>query len=623
MGKWISKDKSDRISDVMFKNFPDDPIAEFLRTKEFERYIPDMSGKSPEEIKDFMDYNLAIRLGNEIPELGKHIACLNPMFVESPDSIITNPKGIDVYTRVSEKENGYRMQLHLGPHPAITFALSIDGKRKMLRDVTAITRQFINYDLRMFPELWGALKRLPVMIGDAELINKNHTHMAGFNRLDERVARNWPNRETGKVPEDKLEKYFSRQKIFDENKWPTEDYELTLAFHGLFAISDPSTWEKSRKKQSEKMISLCKYPVNYYDVDCMLDLLADFIEKKEINSKVVERVQVFNKDELKDYIASKGVKALSKTEILEEDEGQEGLEGVVVVQYGEKNKEPVTEFSKSIKIKRYETIDCALLGLYLKKKADGLAQENLKGALLGLWDHEFECYLPVCKVNLDIDGPQITEQHQKDRLNDFNANLLDAVSELEEDPDSIKTLWDTYIKEAEIKSKHYLGIVPDDMNKFMNSIPKGSQFSKLLSRYNRNRKKYENTPKKSSTKADKWIHEHQRFLEAIADLKENYPSIQREVKAYLDLAGEIKSKKLVKPQYRISTENPLIIEAKVFGIKYLKNPMAAGFHSWYCDSFHFNNCYAERLRPDKITTEDYPRIQKIAKANSSDRKRIH
>ena|GEM_PF-2110493 len=622
MGKWISKEKSDSISSVMFKNYPDDSVAEFLRAKEFERYIPDMSGKSKEYIKDFMEYNLAIRLGDEIPVLGKHIACLNPMFVESPDSIITNPKGINVYTRVSEKENGFRMQLHIGPHTAKTMVVEIDGKRRMLRDVTAITRQFVNYDLRMFPELWDAFKRLPVMIGDAELINKKHTHLAGFNRLDERVARNWPNRETGKVPEDKLEKYFSRPKIFDENKRPTEDYELTLAFHGLFAISDPSTWEKSRKKQAQKMISLCKYPVNYYDVDCLLDELADFIETKEINSKVVERVQVYDQDELKKYIALKGVKALSKTDILNEDEDQEGLEGVVVVQYAEKNNEPVTEFSKSIKIKRYETIDCALLGLYLKKKADGLAQENLKGALLGLWDHEFECYLPVCKVNLDVEGPQIKEQHQKDRLNDFNEKLLEAVSELEEDPDSVKTLWDAYILESEIKSKHYLGIAPDNMDKFMRSIPKGSQFSKLLARYNRNRKKYENPPKKSSTKADKWIHEHQRFLQAVADMKDNYPSIQREVKSYLDMAGEIKSKKLVKPQYRISTENPLIIEAKVFGIKYARHALAAGFHSWYCDSFHFNNCYAERLRPDKITTEDYPRIQKIAKANSSDRKRI-
>ena len=76
------------------------------------------------------------------------------------------------------------------------------------------------------------------------------------------------------------------------------------------------------------------------------------------------------------------------------------------------------------------------------------------------------------------------------------------------------------------------------------------------------------------------------------------------------------SRKLVKPQFILDTTEPVILEAQVFDIKYSLNPMPAGFHSWYCDSFKFSNCFAERVRHDKATTTDYATIYSLADRNT-------
>jgi hypothetical protein len=92
---------------------------------------------------------------------------------------------------------------------------------------------------------------------------------------------------------------------------------------------------------------------------------------------------------------------------------------------------------------------------------------------------------------------------------------------------------------------------------------------------------------------------------------------------YFSQAAEIKkiSAKLVHPHMLLDTSNPIILEAKVFGLKWGASPFAAGFHSWYGRGFNFNNCFAERVRYDKQTTTDYPTLYRIAKMNTPPAKR--
>lgn len=603
MGKWVGEEAKGRIAEAMFKNFKNTPAEVFLRS-EFERYIPQFTSWSDEEITDFIDYQRAIWLEGKMPVLGKEIACLNPAFVANVDSI---KMGDFVYTRAAVKENGYRFQLHNGLHES-----------NFPEEASAFTRQFTPYDLRMFPELDDIFPFLPVMIGDAELINKKHKHLAGFNRVQERIpnVKYWPNRETGKISDELLEQYL-KSDMFINGK-PTEDFEMTLAFHGLFAISRPDTWEQAYEIQRDNLISFCRIPMNYSEVDEMLDRLAKHIEAYKLNARVAERVTFTDKRKLKQYV---------------QENEEKGLEGTVVVQYAEHpDGTPRFDCAKSIKIKAYETIDAILLGIYLHKKEDGITETNLKGALLGLYDGEHDCYLPVCKVNLDPEGVQIKkearedeEEGKKEKLIKFNKELVEILKDAKEDPDSVITLYETYKMEAKKKLECYLqdAITDEDITSLFDEMPRGHDFRDLLTDYNRHRKDYEDGlgTKKSHSKKDRWIQQHKQILSVIDKLKE-FPKLHKEVLTYFSRAGEINtvSKKLIKPQLRLDTTEPIIIEAKVFDIKWSLNPMAAGFHSWYCNSFKFNNCFAERIRYDKASTTDYKTIYEIARANTVRRK---
>lgn len=595
MGKWVGEEAKGRIAEAMFKSFKDTPAEVFLR-KEFERYIPEFTKFDDAEITEFIDYQTAVWLEGRMPELGRPIACLNPTFVGSVDKITVHPT---IYTRAAIKENGYRFQLHNGPHNSL--------------GLSAFTRQFTPYDLRMFPELHDVFPFLPVMIGDAELISNKHKHLAGFNRVQERIpnAKYWPNRETGKIRDELLEQYL-KSDMFVDGK-PTEDFEMTLAFHGMFAISHPDTWDLSGKIQLANMISFCSIPMNYYKVDVMLDRLVNYIKAKELNARVVERKIFMNKQELRNYVKANEEK---------------GLEGTVVVQYAEDlSGTPVFDCAKSIKIKAYETIDCVLLGVYLHKKEDGITESNLQGVLLGLYDSEHDCYLPVCKANLDPNGAQIKTQDQRERLITLNKDLAEILKEKKENPDSVRMLYDIYIDEARLKLQHYLkrDVTAQDVAGLFNEMPRGTDFIYMIAEYDLNQKEYDAGKlgtKKSSPKAERWVQKYKPVLSATMQLGKSSKKLYYEVISYFKHAPAIKSasQKLVKPQLRLDITEPIIIEAKVFDIKWSLNPMAAGFHSWYCNSFKFNNCFAERIRHDKKSTTDYQTIYDIARVNTVRRK---
>ena len=565
MGRHLDSDVSDKISEVMFSSFGQTEAELFLR-KELERYIPQFAGWDALDIRDFIDYQRSVWLNSRIPELGKPIASLNPTFTESVKKI-----DISGYTRVSVKENGYRFQLHNNANNS-----------------KAYTRQFTPYDLKMFPELTDEIDKLPVMIGDAELINKKHPHLAGFNKVQERIpdARYWPKKGQHSLDDALLKEYFSRP-LF-KNGYPVDDFTLTLAFHGIFAIADPETWSKPKDKQLASLSSFCSLPMNYERVDELLDELNRYIKENEIDARVVERVVVKDTDELENYVAEKE---------------RQNLEGVVIVQYSPE------KFSKSIKIKKYETIDTVLLGV-------DFSDQGLKSAYLGLYDESFECYLPVCKVNLDPAGVQIKTADQRARLEKLNSELL-VLLKNKKSNNKLTTLYDVYLMEAKIK----LGIyeMPDVVEKMFEEFPRGQNFQVLMEKYNSAKEDY-NSGKKKSTKTDQWIYNYKDVLSVFSSLeKKKYSSLMK----YLSKASEIKSvsKRLDQPDVIVDTTEPIIIETQVFDIKRRINPYAAGFHSWYGNSFYFNNCFADHVRYDKSTTTDYETVHDIAHSNSGRSKR--
>lgn len=593
MGRFISKDREGRISEILFREFKDTAKDRFLRA-ELERYVPLFAKATEKEIISFADYTRELWTRKRMPELGKAIASLNPTFVDSIDNIVVAPHDYKVYTRGSVKENGYRMQLHIGPQEPV-----------LLPDASAFTRQFTRYDLRMFPELHSIFFRLPVMIGDAELINRKFKHLAGFNRVQERIPNMhyWPRKGELGIDDSFLEAYLNSS-LFKEG-YPKEDFELSLAFHGLFAIADPSTWYTQREVQLKNLISLCNLPVNYRRVDELLDRLAEFIEANQLNARVAERRIITNKNQLRSFVA--------------ENEKMD-LEGTVVAQYATLNGKPSFKFAKSYKIKKYETIDTVLLGVYLDKKSEGLEEENMKGLLLGLYDEEFRCYVPVCRVNVNPYGVQIKTEGQRDRLVRLRAQLVDSLKD-KYTGGSIVTLYDVYIMEAKIKLQIMLQgkIDPDRIVDFMAEMPRNQDFLSLLGTYEKDIDKYNKVSKRrKSSKKDNWINTYKDILGAILDLRHENRNRYRHIRNYFREFNKIRntSRKLVKPQIIIDTSEPIILETRVFDIKYSLNPFAAGFHSYGLNSFKFNNCYAEFIRYDKITTTDYATIHRLAKMNT-------
>ncbi len=582
MGVFLSEEVSERIGNAMFKNFSNSESEEFLK-KELERYKPQFTGWEEKDILEFIEYQRRVWLERVVPEIGTPITSLNPTFVDGVEGIQTSAEGLTIYTRASIKENGYRFQLHNAPKKA-----------------TAFTRQFTPYDLRMFPEFKDLFSQLPVMIGDTELINAKYPHLAGFNRVNARIpnTKYWPLKGTTTIDEAVLKEYLKSEMF--EKGLPTEEFKMTLAFHGLFAISDPDTWNKPRKKQLESLESVCSIPMNYRRVDELLDVLRDFSEQKGLNARIVERKIASSEKELQDYVAQNAAK---------------GLEGTVIVQYAEDQEgKPSLALGKSIKIKTYETVDAVLLGVYLHKKEDGLKQENLKGALLGLYDKTLNCYLPVCKVNLDSEGVQIKTDGQRERLTNLRQGLVEAISTKQEATE-LTTLEDVFVEYS--KRKLSCTFEETEISRLFKDLPRGENLLSLLELYKDNKKAYEQGlgNKKSDTKKDKWVQENKELLAKLLGLnKKNYA----EITGFLSQYSEVKtvSKKLVKPQFLVDTTEPVIVEAQVFDMKWKLNQYCAGFKPEQMYSFQFNNCFAERVRNDKSTTTDYETIAKIAEMNT-------
>ena len=552
---------------------------------ELVRYIPQLAGRTDQEIADFADYQRGVYLLGKMPEFGRPIASLNPTFVDSVDSIELTRKDHTIYTRASIKENGYRLQLHLS------------GVAR------AFTRQFTSYDLRMFPELQETFAKLPVMIGDAELINRRFTHLAGFNRVQLRIPNQtyWPRDGEVGHSQEFLDGYFSDPGLFlDGQSLP--DTELTLCFHGLFAIAHPKTWNEPRRVQLENLISLCNLPVDYCRMDSLLDELAKFIEEKGLNARVVERIRMIDgiSEELKTYV--------NKNE-------EAGYEGTCVVQTIRDRNGRLVVAPRSVKIKTYETLDCILLGLYLNRKEDGLAEENIKDALVGLYDESLGVYLPATKVNLDPNGVQIKTDGQRERLTALRRELSMIVENRIDNKRKVHTLYDAFLMQGKIVMKYIFGEEKASAVSFedvLENLPSRSNLFDLYETFVSDRLAFVGGSAKLSTVPQKFVAKYVSFFQAIYELDKkakdrffNYFSKVKHVRTV--------SAKLVKPQIVVDTDMPIILETLVFDIKWGTSPCAAGFHSWFMNSFCLSNAFAERVRHDKSTTTDYGTVHALAR----------
>ncbi len=608
MGKRIAEDKQAVLTERLQTMFGSSAAEQFLY-KEMERYLPQFAGLTEDEFQNFVQYQQAVYLNGEIPTLGRPLASLNPTFIDSIETIKLSHAGETVYTRASIKENGFRMQLHRGTEAA----------------ANAFTRQFTRYDLRILPELAKIIDTLPVMIGDGELINKHYPHLAGFNRLHERIpdARYWPTKgETG-LNDEFVAAYLQREEFFKDGK-ALPEFECTIAFHGLFAIADPSTWNRSKEEQAASLISLCPLPMNYRRVDELLTALESHLKQHQSSARVVERLFIPDRKTLQRYVTEKE---------------EQGLEGVCVVQHLETTDPAAAfRFAKSSKIKKYETIDTALLGLYYgRTKEDESGEEEkiensdeeskkvIRGALLGIFDQSLGKYLPVCKVNLDPEGVQIKTEGQRQRL----EKLRDEVSMLVQQrttTEPITTLYDVYLTQGKTTATVLLHdeTIAHRVITLIQNLPRGKDLFSLLHDYEANRTEYETGlrgKKKTSPRAEQYIDEYLDVFQRITALREEKSQFKR-FQHYFSRVSEIRnvSKRLVQPDLLVDTENPIVLETQAFDIKWGESPFPAGFHSWYCNSLKFNNVFAERIRHDKSTTTDYETIFKLARINTVKKK---
>ncbi len=585
MSRFVTPETSLRVQTLMFGEFDGTEREDFLEA-ELARYVPQFVGAEDDEIAEFIRYQRAVYLEGKMPLIGTPVASFNPTFVDSVGGIELVRRDHRVYTRGSLKENGYRFQFHRGECEA-----------------SAFTRQFTPYDLRMFPELQTTLKKLPVMIGDAELINKHHKHLAGFNRVELRIpgTRVWPKRSENGLSKEILAEYLADQTLFVGGK-PIEDLEMTLSFHGLFAISHPTTWNKSRATQMKHLISLCGVPLDIERIDELLNLLEGFIEEHGLNARVVERQVIKTHPELAAYLRAKY---------------DEGVEGICVAQSVRDAQGVLVVGPRSIKVKKYENIDCAVLGVYLHDAARGCEkEENIKGVLVGLYDEVLGVYLSVTKANLDPSGPQIKTQGQRDRLNGLRKEISELVAERAHAETHLYTLHDVFLMQG---AKVLQFILPEAMSlnvaEVLEHLPRGHTLTMLTDVFHSRRKEFEASSIKKPKAAERFILEHLSFFTAIDDLDEKKKARFLE---YFSQAPQIKalSKKLVRPQLLVRMTNPIIVETHVFDLKWGASPHPAGFHSWFGDSFCLSNCFVERVRHDKSSTTPYETVYDLLRPHT-------
>ncbi len=592
MSRFIPPDDATSVNNFLLGFFGNDPRERFL-LEELSRYVPQLNGMSKADIANFLDYQRSVYLAGIPPQIGRPIASMNPTFALMEDLKFSIP-GKEVYTRASVKANGFRMQLHIGPAGA-----------------TAFTRQFTPYDLRLFPELTETLAALPVMIADVELVMANHKHNASLNRLQSiRLPGTsyWPARGQNQLPDEVVGTYLADPAIFKDGQ-PHEDLRVTLIFHGLYAIADISTWNMPREIQLERLVPLSLLPINYIAVDTMLWALGNHGRIKKWNMSIAG------------YIETKDLASLQAFFSLAENSGEEGL---VVVQSIQDAKTLRFETAPhAIKVKRYETIDMALLGFRLIDPTRPAIEVNIGDAILGLYDERVGTYVPATKVNLNPSGVQVKEDHQLASATALRHEIAQLAQGriLTDTSVRLLTLNDLFVREGAIMLRYLLGADREEetrLESMITDIPQGRNLVMLYEMLLQKLKKVNDLGvlrKTKSTRTETFYNTYGDVLVSIASLD------KQKMKRFRDYFGRVadihaRARAMPKADVLLDMGVPIIVEVRVVGIRWGESAYPAGFHSWYGHSLIFTNNYILRTRPDKLTTTDYATIHTIARRDT-------
>jgi hypothetical protein len=454
----------------------------------------------------------------------------------------------------------------------------------------------------MFPELQPIFDILPVMIGDAELINAHYNHLAGFHRVEKRIPNinYWPEYGTDHINDLLLEKYFSNSSLFS-NGTVKKSFELTLAFHGIFVIADQDTGDLPKEEQMKHLIPLTKLPIDYELNDYYLSLLEKRLREKGSTARAVERHRMYSQEDLQHFYDL----TIKKH-----------LEGICIVQTARDLKTGNLTFDvgKRMKMKNYETADLALLGIYTTDDAP-VTKETIVSGLLGIYDQDLGCYLPAVKVNLNPKGEQIKTAGQKDRLMALRQEIYELL-EAKTRTEPLVSVYDVFCKIIPKKISELLGIpfTENNIHQLLETMPYGKNFDKVFELYQANTE-YFHAGIKKPNKTETYILDN---LDLFAAILSKSRKDRNTLCSLLTQAKEIKSlRKIEQPNILLDTESPIILEARLFDITNGQSPFAAGFDENSLDSFKIKNAFADHIRYDKLTTTDVETIAKIAKRNTA------
>lgn len=570
----------DEIKSVMLEGINDSPLHQAYARQAL--YFAEEYQRRPLEVLQAdTDANQAAILHGAQYDFDRNIWVPNPEIIVDRSKIVMSP---DITTYADKKEEGFRLVFKHGIHNTVYGNVSMQ------------TRQFNYYPIPFLPELsW--VTELPFGIFDTEIISTYKEWVASLNTVKARITQGHWMKHPGEVPDDKM------QMFYDLPIWKGEEidprYALTLSFHGLIAIAHPDTWEKSREDQKNNLISLAQLPINYPLVRELLEKLQDYQEAKGVPIRIATTTEIKDHEHL-DEVVQRHFDA--------------GHEGCVVKQYAGRDRLDVV---KSYKIKRYESLDLALLGLTLIDPNEDVTPENLRNGIVGVFDPDVDTYVAALKFNLNPNGPQMKTDDQRSKLMEVNSGICSVVDERGTIDDPLLQIYDCFIAKGLDKLRLFRalqGKVPLEIGDLLANMPNRQSLMKLLAHYQANKELLEGE-KKVTAKRDHAIREYLHVFQAM-DALDPKSEAGKEFFKWFSRDNEMKNRKFDPPHIMLPLDPPIIFEVDIREAGYTNGNYPAGLHTWK-KPFTFNNVIPQGIRRDKSNTTTLRVLHEIAKMHKA------
>lgn len=193
-------------------------VEEFLQ-QELVRYIPQLVGKTDEEIMHFVDYQKGIYLQGNLPEFGRPIASLNPTFTDSTEAISFSTSGgwahNEAGKKYGKKEMSFRQTIHGKSRSDRGFKVIIDRKERKI---------LISFDARSVdPRHRGWLDMVKKRVGLGEL---NPQPYWGFDDLEHKAGTKLLNAfyVQSEVKKDRKKEYYKYTRVMMLQKFNFEGF---------------------------------------------------------------------------------------------------------------------------------------------------------------------------------------------------------------------------------------------------------------------------------------------------------------------------------------------------------------------------------------------------------------